>query len=138
VNKRLITGVSTNIVKLVPSHLLKSGVSTIQNIFATTATSTKTTTVTTMRELTLSNYRRTKTTKGKSWPIPPLHLKATTPPIPVLSTRGWTPRKLTTYRLSRPNTSTTTSKTETTRLTTSKTTPPRILGGRLNHLARPV
>jgi hypothetical protein len=37
-NKRLSTGVSTKRVKPVPSHLLKSGVSTIQNIFPTKAT----------------------------------------------------------------------------------------------------
>jgi hypothetical protein len=131
--------VSTKRVKPVPSHLLKSGVSTIQNIFPTKATSTNTTTQTTMRKPSLSNWRRTKTTKGRPWAVPPLHLNATSPHIPVLSTRGRTPSKLTTCRLSRPNSSTMTRRTETTQLTTSKTTTPRILGGgRLNLLARPV
>jgi hypothetical protein len=40
-----------------------------------------------------------KTTKGRLWTVPPLHLKATTPPILVLSTRGRTPSKLTTCKL---------------------------------------
>jgi hypothetical protein len=138
VNKRLNTGVSTKRVKPVLSHLLKSGVSTIQNIFPTKAAYMNTTTVTTTREPSLCNWRRTKNTKGRLWAVPPLHLKATTPPIPVLSTRGRTPSKLTTCRLSRPTNSTTTSRTDTTRVTTSKTSRPRILGGRFNRLARPV
>jgi hypothetical protein len=73
-----------------------------------------------------------------SWTVPPLLLKAMTPPIPVVNSRGRMPSKLTTCRLPRPTTSTTISKPETSQLTTSKTTPPRILGGRLNRLARPV
>jgi hypothetical protein len=127
-NERLSTGVSTKRVKPVPSYVLKSGVSTIQNIFPTKATSTNTTTVTTMWEPSPYYWRRTQTMKGKPWTVPPLHLKATTPPIPIMSTRGRTPSKLTTCRLSRPTTYTTTSRTETSRLTTSKTTTPRILG----------
>jgi hypothetical protein len=52
--------------------------------------------------------------------IPPLQLKATTPPIPVLSTRGRTPSKLTTYKLSRPTTRTTTSRTKPSICTSTK------------------
>jgi hypothetical protein len=89
--------------------LLQSGVSTLQSTSPIKATSTKTTTVTIMWEPTLYNWRRTKTTKGRSWIVPPLDLKATTPPIPVFSTRGRTPSKLTTYKLSRPTTKTMTS-----------------------------
>jgi hypothetical protein len=100
VNKRLSTRVSTKRVKPVLSHLLQSGVSTIQNISPFKATSTNTTTVTTTREPTLSNWRRTKTTKVRLWTLPPLQLKATTPPFPILSTRGRTPNKLITCKLS--------------------------------------
>ena len=119
-NKRLSTGVSTKRVKPVPSHLLQSGVSTNQIITPIKATTTNTTTVTTTREPTLSSWRRTKTTKGKPWIVPPLHLKATTLLTLVLSTRWRTPSKLTTCKLSRPTTRTTTSRTKPSILTSTK------------------
>jgi hypothetical protein len=70
-------------------HLLQSGVSTIQKLSYQTY----------LHEHHHGNHyegtsplwlEEDETTKGRPWTIPPLHLKATTPPIPLLSTMGRT------------------------------------------------
>jgi hypothetical protein len=92
VSKRLITRVSTKLIKPVPHHLLKRGVSKIHPISPRWNTHT-------------SPWRTMHTTKGRPWPVAPLGPKAAiVPPILVLATSKGTSRKLATPK---PNTPTT-------------------------------
>jgi hypothetical protein len=109
-SNRLNIGVSTKRVKLVPSHLLKSGVSKIHPIKAMTTTGNHLT----------SRWRSTNTTKGKTWFVAPLRLKVATSPKLVLITTWRTSSKHTTAKLNIPITCTMTKETKPIITTTPK------------------
>jgi hypothetical protein len=104
-SKRLNTGVSTNGVKPVSGHFLKSRVSNIHPIAHINTAIHPVKPIkpgTTMGKTLPSHWRSMSTTRRKAWFVAPLRLKAATSPKLVLITRWKTSSKPNTTRLKAP------------------------------------